>query len=339
MARVGRTPTYGAATRLARIVHGLHARPSGWSFQAIQDELDISERTLHRYLAVARRALVGDDGRPIITAVKRGSRRLLCFTESARAQDATPYELLLFYFALSVFRFLEGTVITDNVEGLWERLRRALPQVQQARLADFERKFYTVPYAVKDYRGFDHILDPIIQCLVHQRRVRIDYRGLRGEGNVHEFDPYTLAMYRGGLYLIGYSHLFHEIIWLAIERIRCVERLGATFKYPRTYSPPKYTEGMFGIIGGPPARVELLLLNPETAAFLAARQIHPTQRFSKRRDGTTLLTMTVRGTTELASWILSLGPWVKVVRPRELREEVGELLATAAALYGRGGKG
>lgn len=90
---------------------------------------------------------------------------------------------------------------------------------------------------------------------------------------------------------------------------------------------------MFGIIDGPPTRVELLLLNEDTAAFLSSRQIHPTQRFSKRRDGTTRLTMTVRGTTELASWILSLGPWVKVVRPRALREEVGELLASAVALY------
>ena len=44
-------------------------------------------------------------------------------------------------------------------------------------------------------------------------------------------------------------------------------------------------------------------------------------------------TMTVRGTTELASWILSLGPWVKVVRPPQLREDVGALLANAAALY------
>ena len=142
-----------------------------------------------------------------------------------------------------------------------------------------------------------------------------------------------LAMYRGGLYLIGYSHLFHQIIWLAVEHIARVEKLATTLRYPKTYSPQRYTEGMFGIIGGPPTRVELMLLNEETTAFLSSRQIHPTQRFGKRRDGTTQLTMTVRGTTELASWILSLGPWVKVVRPPQLREDVGALLANAAALY------
>ncbi len=78
-----------------------------------------------------------------------------------------------------------------------------------------------------------------------------------------------------------------------------------------------------------------MLLNPETAAFLAARRIHPTQQFRRRHDGTTQLTMMVRGTTELASWILSLGPYVKVLRPRALHDEICESLQSAARLYGR----
>jgi proteasome accessory factor B len=329
-----RLPTYGAATRLARIVYGLYSRPFGWSLRAIQDELDISERTLHRYLAASRKMLVGEGGQPILNVVTHGGRRVLHLADGASAQDATTYQLLLMYFALSAFRSLDGTVIKDGVDGLWERLRRGLPQPQQMHLAAFVRKFYTVPYAAKDYRGMDHLLDPIIQCLVHQRRMRTAYRGRVGEGKVHEFDPYTLVMYRAGLYLIGYSHLFRRIIWLAVERIRRVEKLDAKFAYPKTYSPQKYTQGMFGIIAGPPTRVELLLRNDETLAFLSSRQIHPTQKFVRRRDGATVLSMTVRGTTELASWILSLGPWVEVLRPPALRAEVRSLLTTAAALYG-----
>jgi len=73
---------------------------------------------------------------------------------------------------------------------------------------------------------------------------------------------------------------------------------------------------MFGIIEAPETLVELLLLNPETAAFLSSRRIHPTQRFRCRRDGATLLTMKVRGPTELASWISSLAPWVTAPRAR-----------------------
>jgi hypothetical protein len=75
------------------------------------------------------------------------------------------------------------------------------------------------------------------------------------------------------------------------------------------------------------------LLNAEKAAYLASRRLHPTQRFTPRRDGTTWLTMTGRGTTELAPWVLSLGPYVKVLRPRSLRDEVHESLKQAGELH------
>lgn len=329
-----RRPTYGAATRLARIVHGLLDRPLGWSFAAIEDELGISERTLLRYLSACREELTDLYGRPILETFRRGDQRMLRLAEPARDHDAsTTWELLFFYFALTVFRFLDGTVLKEGVDGLWARLERGLPRNQQRRLAHFDRKFFSVEYGVKDYREFDEQLDDIVRCLVGQQRMRIDYGGLLGAGRVHEFDPYTLLHYRGGLYLIGYSHLAGRIIYLAVERIRSVERLQERFDYPADYSPRTHTEGVFGIVEGRETRVRLQLLNEPTAAYLRARQLHPTQQFRRRRDGTTELTMTVRGTAELVHWILGLGPYVRVLAPQALRDEVAAALRGAAALY------
>lgn len=328
-----RKPTYGTATRLARIIYGLLSRPYGWSFDAIQEEIGISPRTLRRYIAVCRREFVDRTERPLLEIVRRGDRQLLRLAESARAPDSTPYQALSLYFALSVLQVLDGTVLKDGVEDLWQRFYRMLPHAQQQRLADFEKKFFSVPYALKDYRAFDDTLDLIVRCLVDQQRMRIDYGGLLGEGHVHEFDPYTLALYRGGLYLIGHSHRFEQVIYLAVERIKKAEKLDARFTYPARYSPEKYTQGTFGIIDGPESSVELLILNPETAAYLSSRRLHPTQQFHSRRDGKTLLNMRVRGTTELATWVLSLGPYVKVLRPKALRDVVAAQLKTAAGLY------
>jgi predicted DNA-binding transcriptional regulator YafY len=330
-----RKPTYGTATRLARLALGLLERPYGWSFEAIEEELRIGERTLLRYLAACRREVVDAKGQPLIDVVRRGPRRLLRLAERARPVDSNSYQVLFLYFALSVFQFLDGTVIKDGVENLWERFYRALPDAQRLRLADFPKKFYAVPYAMKDYRRSDEALDTIVQSLVYQHRIRIDYAGLLGEGHVHEFDPYTLTMYRGGLYVIGYSQRFKKIIWLAVERVRKAEQLAEHFTYPKTYTPQKYTEGVFGIIDGPETRVELRLLTADTVAYLSSRRLHPTQRFTKRRDGTALLTMTVRGTTELVPWILSLGPYAEVRTPRALRDEVRASLTQAAQLYER----
>jgi predicted DNA-binding transcriptional regulator YafY len=332
-----RPPTYGTATRLARIVYGLVGRPHGWSFQAIQDELSISERTLMRYLAACRRELVMADGEPLLEVVRRGERRVVRLAASVRAPDSTAYQALSFYFALTVFKFLEGTILKEGVEDLWERFRKTLPPRQRDKLAAFEHKFYSVPYAVKDYRASDDVLDVIVRSLVAERRLRIEYAGLwrDGEPTRHDFDPYTLLMYRGGLYVIGRSHRHRGMVYLAVERIRRAEQLPVHFPYPRRYSPEKHLEGTFGIVEGPETCVTLRLHGEESARLLSSRRIHPTQRFVPQDDGTTLLSMTVRGTSELTNWILSQGPYVEVVEPEGLRAAVAGTLREAAGRYGR----
>jgi proteasome accessory factor B len=188
---------------------------------------------------------------------------------------------------------------------------------------------------MKSYRAFDEHLDTIVFCLVNNRRMRVDYAGLLGAGKVHEFEPYTLMMYRGGLYVLGRSHRGRKVVTLAVERMRSVRRLEATFRYPPDYSPQKHTEGIFGLIDGPETLVELLIKDAATTAYLRSRRIHPSQQLRARGDGRSVLSMTVRGTDELKYWILGFGPHVEVLRPTGLRAEVGRLLADAAQPYTR----
>jgi len=241
---------------------------------------------------------------------------------------------------LTEIRFLEGTVLGEGVGGLWERTYRNLPEKQKARLANFDKKLFSVSYAPKDYREHDEHLDLLLRALIDQYRLRIDYAGVKGEGNVHDFDPYTLAAYRGGLYVIGHSHLYEKIVWLAVERMRKLERVAGEdgkavrFDYPADYHPAKYTDGMFGIFEGEETPVALLL-HSDSEAFLRSRSIHPTQKFEKRPGVGTVLTMKVRGTTELRNWVLGHGPWMEVLEPKKLRNEIGSLLSEAAGLYAR----
>ena len=333
-----RQPTYPAALRLARIAFELGSRPYGWSFDAIQKELRISQRTLIRYVTACERGLRDWNDRPMIEVVARGSTRWLRLSTSSRSSDSNPYQAASLYFMMTLLKFLEGTIIKESVEDLWERMFKVLPAHEQRRLVDFERKFYAVPYAPKMYRAHDERLDLILRSVIDQYTIRADYAGLAGEGKVHDFDPYTLVTHRGGLYIIGRSHLYRQIIYLAVERIRKAEfvldddKKRVRFTYPKTYYPEKHLDGTFGLLDGPLTKVELLLL-ANTEAYLHSRMIHPTQKFRRRRDGKTVLTMRVRGTTELRNFILSLGPWVKVIKPAALQKEVADLAHEMTALY------
>jgi len=335
-----RRPTYGAATRLARLVHELRDRPNGWSLEAIRDELRITERTLARYLEVCRRELVDARGRPLLEVVRQGDRRVLRFADHRSAPATTEWEVLFLFFALRLARVLSGTILDSFNQDVWERLRETVPSGARRRLENADRKFYALPYMPKSYAGMEDEIDRLLRALIEQYRLVIHYAGLVGEGREHEFDPLSLVEHRGGLYLLGHSHLYRKAVWLAVDRIRSVSvKLDESgekihFPYPKGFDPARYTNGMFGIVDGETTRVVLALQTRETEAYLRARQIHPTQCFFAGPDGRTHLEMKVRGTTELSNWIMATSPWVEVLEPASLREEIATRLAEAAALHG-----
>lgn len=130
-----------------------------------------------------------------------------------------------------------------------------------------------------------------------------------GEAKEHVFELYTLAMHRGGLYLIGRS-------------------------YPQAYSPERHIGAAFGIIADERlVDVELLVMDEATARYIRARRVHPSQRLRERPDGKLVMSMLVKGTPELRNWVLGFGPHLQVLAPPELRESVRAELATGLALY------
>ncbi|MGH7931577.1 MAG: helix-turn-helix transcriptional regulator [Candidatus Binataceae bacterium] len=340
MARKGRRPTYGSATRIAQLLLELRERRLGWRFEAICHRFDISERTLARYIEALKSGFLKRYGQPVIEVVSRGNGRMLRFIDPHETPGSNAFEAASLFFTLTILRFLSGTVLEQGVEDLWDRVYEAMPPSQRMRLEDLQRKFYTVAYVPKDYRKFDEYLDVILRALLNQHRLRIEYRAIGGGGRSHQFDPYTLLAYRGGLYLLGKSDHGDTIIYLAVERMHDVEFAHddqghpIRFALPRAYDPAKYTEGVFGLVSGEETDVELLVLSEDTETYLRSRTIHPSQKFQPGPGGKTVLTMRMRGTVELRNWILSFGPWIEVLKPEVLRNEVAGMLSAAAARYG-----
>lgn len=334
-----RTPNYKSGVRMTRIAVELFDRPLGWSFDSIQRELGINERTLQRYLETFKRGLVDRNGRSLLEAFTRGDKRLLRLARHGQAPDSNAYNAASLFFMLTILRFLDGTILKQGIDDLWERLRDALPLGQRDLLGDVERKFFAVAIAAKDYKAFDDQLDFILRGLLQQRRLEIEYQAVGQHGRIaYSFEPFTLIAYKGGLYLAGRNSKDGRVLYLAIERMGRVgfaQQNGTADRFimPASWRPERYTEGVFGIVDGPETDVQLLVRNEATETYLRSRSIHPTQKFHRRPDGKAVLTMKVRGTDELRNWILGFGPWLKVLKPRELRDEVHSLLAEGAALY------
>lgn len=86
-----RKPSYPAALRIARLAFELPMHPFGWSLDAIQRDLGISERTLKRYLAAGRGTLVDSLGRPYFQVVS-GEKPKLRLPPSRKPVESSAFQ-------------------------------------------------------------------------------------------------------------------------------------------------------------------------------------------------------------------------------------------------------
>jgi len=144
-------------------------------------------------------------------------------------------------------------------------------------------------------------------ALLREERLRVTHEGVSGGRKTFVLEPYTLLFYKKGLYLAGRSEGHGgEVRTFALDGFLAVEWLrGDRFAYPADYRPEQLTEGAFGLIRGEPTRLRILF-DAKVARYVQRRQWHPTQRF-RRVDGGIEMTMDLRGTTELVSWVLGFG--------------------------------
>ena len=75
--------------------------------------------------------------------------------------------------------------------------------------------------------------------------------------------------------------------------------------------------------------------DPGVADYVRARAWHHSQRIAERGDGGLQLSLNVCLDRALTSWILSFGPFAKVLSPESLKSEIAHDLADAAAIYQR----
>lgn len=319
-------------------MHELPAHPHGWSFDAIQRQLSIGERTLLRYVEACKSELIDARGEPLLEVVQRGPRRMLRLKDGAG--DNAPLSAVSTFFTLAMVRFLEGTVLKESVDALWDKMLEGVPASARPQLSNLDRKFRSIAFVASDDAEHRAIIDQVIQAVVGEYRLDVEYVPADAEPTSYDLEPYTLLSHRGSLWLVGRAHQSDRIVWLTVDRIRSVKptlgdgpRGRARFAYPRDFHPERYTDGMFGVVDGPQTDVELAIADAQTEAFLRKRMIHPSQRFVTGHDGRTHLLLSVRGTAELTDWIMSLTPWIEVIRPSELRHEVARRLEAAAAHY------
>lgn len=313
---------YAPAQRLEVLRAALSARRM--TVDDMQELLEVSRPTVYRLLGAlgASSPLESDevDGRKVYRVAA-----------AARTQPVqlTTMQMVALYLSRCALDVLAGTGIKEDLDDVFERVLAMLKKSDLSVARNLDRKVFVVTSGGR--RAYDERLDDVSDAMtgiLQEERLSITH----GEATF-TFEPYSLLLYKTGLYLAGYSHKHGKIVTLALDRCRAIEwRRGDAFDYPDGYHPSQLVAGAFGLIVGQEAAVRVRF-DAEVAPFVERATWHPTQRITKVDGGAIEVTMTVRGTKELASWVLSFGGKAEILEPASLRDEIARELAAAAARY------
>jgi proteasome accessory factor B len=319
---------YAPAQRLHQVKTILGA--SGASVYEIAERLEVSVRTAIRYLRALEAA-----GEPL-TEETVGKRKVWRLHPAARRETIalSEQQMVTLFLSRRIFDFLAGTGFAESLDEIFAKLEATLRR-RKFDTKNLERKLFDVNEAPYLFGERGEQLGDIVTALLREHRLRITREEAGSKPFL--FEPYTLLVYKKGLYLVGFSHHHQSVRTFALDTIKDAEWVnGDAFVYPKEYSPASMVEGNFGLHGGTgtPTRVRLLFA-PEVARYVRRRQWHPSQQIAKTARGVEM-TMQVTGMTELPAWLLSWGDKVEVLEPESLREKIAGEHARAAARYGSG---
>ena len=229
----------------------------------------------------------------------------------------------------------KGSPFAGYADSLLEKIRKSLPNSVRERMDALAKVYGSSAIPAKDFARHIETIDRLASCAVRQKRVSVHYHSLgSNEEKPRTLEPYAVYFDPDGatLKLVAFDAKYNELRVFSIERIANVKDLGENFLRPKEFSLKEYLdENCFNGIHGEPLTVRLKAKGI-TARIFAERKFHPTQKTieKKQRHGASPETITIemrvakgRG---LVRFILSWLPDVEVISPKELREEVRQVL-------------
>jgi|GEM_PF-3643250 len=309
-----RKATYKSALRMIRLVDEMPTHGLGRRLKSVAKSLGVSEQTVKRYVKALKEEFQTESGVPQFVIEKQGDEEWLVrhskYEDKSRADI---YQLISVYLSLEIFRMLgSNNLFIDLVDDVFRDVEAKLAGAHRVLIKDLRRKFYSAPWAPKDYSGHDDILSDVIKAIVYQNVINIHYKPGGCDPCDYTVQPLTLLYHKGGLYLIARTIHHESPAYFNIERLQDVEVLQDKFDYPENYHPAQILDGAFGIFTGGEKKTFKLSFPPALRDYICSRTWHSSQHCEVHEDGSVTLSLTVTDSEEVRSWIRGFGESVTV---------------------------
>ncbi len=183
------------------------------------------------------------------------------------------------------------------------------------------------------------LLNPLYNHIAHRQTLRIRYQSFNARRPVvYVLFPYLLKEFRNRWFLFG-SHARNMLLYnLALDRIVSVEPVAdVPFRENPDFDPEHFFDNVIGVSKDLHARPRRIVLwaSAEQSKYIATKPLHSSQRLVSQNpaDRSCIFQIEVVVNFELYSVLMSYGPGIKVISPRDAARYMSLQLHRAAAQY------
>ena len=314
-----------------KVLHALESSRHGTTIPALADELHVTTRTIRRDLAALQEA-----GFPLFDERDDEGRvrwRLDGDVLKGLETGFTLPELCALYLSRNLLEAVGATPFQRDLTLAFRRLEKLLTP----RMRQFLDRLPGVLVAKRGPRtapanGTGDLVAKLLEATLHHRVATMTYHSVSSAATrqylVH---PHRLAFAQGGLYLLAFVPAYKDIRTFAVDRIRAVSLEKQTFTPKENVGDDVFAHSL-GVNTGPPANVEMEF-DARVAPYVRARVWHASQQLREGSGGTLVVSMNVCHDWALRSWILSWGPYARVLTPASLAKELRADLQAATDRY------
>ena len=176
-------------------------------------------------------------------------------------------------------------------------------------------------------------LKTIIQAMKDNRVLNITYHSYwKDEAKNFDVQPYCVKLFRQRWYMVArstepYFYKKGPIIY-ALDRIYSLHTTNETFKLPKGWDAQEYFNGCFGIIADQHMKIQTIKLkvNASQANYIRDLALHESQEETECNEEYSIFTYHLRPSYDFIQELLWNGGDVEVLEPKELREEMTEII-------------
>ena len=313
--------------RLLQLLELMLSQP-GIAMPDMVRELDLSERTIYRYLS----ALGSDLCVPLYC--DRGGYYLNGKTFLGPL-SLTPHEMMATALSLTTSPAAVTYPFAEHTKSALRKIKLAVNSNTMEQIQPILDRSMVQPLP---YEGNEQpeLMERLLRATVAGNRLKLLYYSARSEKEKQiVFDPYAITFRRHAWYIVGYSAEHKEIIQLKIIRIRELAETDENFEPPVDFSAEEFYRKSWEVWAGESEVEVRVRFSAKVAPIIKETRRHPQQQVEELPDGGIIYSVRVAGIREISFWILGWGVEAEVLGPPELIEQMSKCAQQLANFYNK----